>query len=64
MINATDKALAELVFREGKIIERTAFMLGDAYKVSYVFEYEGKQYYITLTDEEITYFHQGGLYDK
>lgn len=64
MINATDKYLAELVFCEGKIIERTSFKLGDAHKVSYVFEYEGKQYYITLIDEEITYFHQGGLYAK
>jgi len=54
-----DKKLAELIYHEGEIIERNAFMLGGQHKVSYVMSYNGYRYYVTLTDGEITFIHQG-----
>ena len=55
----TTMQLAELVYNEGEILERNAFMLGNQHKVSYVMSYNGYRYYVTLTDGEITFFHQG-----
>ena len=59
VIDKDTKQLAELVYNEGEIIERNAFMLGNQHKVSYVMSYNGYRYYVTLTDGEITFFHQG-----
>lgn len=53
------KKLAELVYNEGEILEREAFMLGGFHKVGYVMAYNGYRYYVTFTDGEITFFHQG-----
>ena len=41
VIDKDTKQLAELVYNEGEIIERNAFMLGNQHKVSYVMSYNG-----------------------
>ena len=57
-LDKTTKQLAELVYNEGEIIDRTAFVFEGAHKVSYVMAYNNYRYYITVTNGEITYFHQ------
>lgn len=52
--------LAAEVVRYGTIKERQEFQLGGSFKISTVYEYEGIRYYITMTDGQITYFHEGG----
>lgn len=52
--------LAAEVRRYGTIKERQEFQLGGSFKTSTVYVYEGKRYYITMTDGQITYFHEGG----
>ncbi len=52
--------MAQFVFDNGEMLERNAFMLGEQYKISYVFKLDGYKYYITSTDGEWTYFFRGG----
>lgn len=52
--------MAQYVFENGEVIEKTPFMLGDVHKVSYVVKLDGHKYYLTSTENEWTYFFHGG----
>lgn len=54
--------LAADVRRYGTILERQEFQLGNSFKTSTVYVCNGKRYYITMTDGQLTYFHEGGKF--
>ena len=59
-----DEVLAQFAdeaLRYGKIISDDEFKLGNVFKHSYCVEYLNRRYYLTKTNGEWTYFHEGGL---
>ena len=59
-ITKRHEELAAEVRQNGVLKERQEFQLGNTRKVSEVYDYLGSRFYVTMTDGQITYFHEGG----
>lgn len=59
MLDERLKTFADEALRYGKIISDDEFKLGNDFKRSYCVEYMNRCYYLTKTNGEWSYFHEG-----
>lgn len=60
LITKHHEELAAEVRQNGVLKERQEFQLGNSHKVSEVYDYLGSRFYVTMTEGQLTFIHEGG----